>query len=110
MWYRGEPAAVQRRASAAPLAGVWRVEDVGERQLPGKVRAADLWNTRNAGRRGRLEVEGFRVGIGRSALPGESRPAHRPRQRRPLHALVRWPSAFYRLMSSLKQSCELQVH
>ena len=31
-----------------------------------------------------------RLPAGRSVLPGESRPAHEPRQRRPLHALVRW--------------------
>ena len=33
--------AAQRRASAAPLAGVWSVEDREERQLPDNVRAAD---------------------------------------------------------------------
>ena len=27
--------------SAAPLAGVWRVEDAGTRQVPGTLRAAD---------------------------------------------------------------------
>jgi hypothetical protein len=36
----------------------------------------------------RLTVGGFRVRPDRSALPGESRPAHRTRQRRQLHALV----------------------
>jgi len=35
-------------ASAAPLVSVWRVEDVGERQLPGNVRAADVWSARSA--------------------------------------------------------------
>jgi len=40
--------AAQRRASAAPLAGVCRVEDAGRRQLPGNARAADPWS---AGRR-----------------------------------------------------------
>ena len=30
-----------------------------------------------------------RLPTGRSALPGESRPAHRPRQRRQLHSVVR---------------------
>jgi len=39
----------QRRASAAPLAGVWSVEDVGQRQVPGNVRAADRWSARSAG-------------------------------------------------------------
>ena len=33
--------AAERRASAAPLAGVWSVEDREERQLPDNVRAAD---------------------------------------------------------------------
>ena len=36
------PANVQ--LSAAPLAGVWSVEDNGKRQLPGNARAADPWN------------------------------------------------------------------
>jgi len=35
--------------SAAPLAGVWSVEDNGERQLPGNARAADPWSVRNVG-------------------------------------------------------------
>jgi len=35
------------QASAAPLAGVWRVEDGGTRQLLGKVRAADRWIIRS---------------------------------------------------------------
>jgi len=34
------------QASAALLAGVWKVEDGGTRQLPGKVRAADRWSIR----------------------------------------------------------------
>ena len=38
------PPAPNEKLSAAPLAGVWSVEDVGERQLPGNARAADLWN------------------------------------------------------------------
>jgi len=41
--------AAQRRASAAPLAGVWSVEDGGRRQVPGKVRAADLWSAKYLG-------------------------------------------------------------
>jgi len=44
--------AAQRRASAAPLAGVWRVEDVGQRQVPGNARTADRWS---AGKRGAPE-------------------------------------------------------
>jgi len=36
--------------SAAPLAGVWRVEDGGERQLPGTLRAAELWSAANLSR------------------------------------------------------------
>ena len=36
--------AAERQLSAAPLAGVGSVEDVGERQLPGNARAADPWN------------------------------------------------------------------
>jgi len=35
--------------SAAPLASVWRVEDVGERQVPGNARAADPWSAGNVG-------------------------------------------------------------
>jgi len=35
--------------SAAPLAGVWRVEDGEERQLPGNARAADAWIARCVG-------------------------------------------------------------
>jgi len=33
-------------ASAAPLAGVWRVADASRRQLPGNARAADPWSAR----------------------------------------------------------------
>jgi len=47
MQVQGCSCAAQRRASAAPLAGVCRVEDVGQRQLPGNVRAADGWSARN---------------------------------------------------------------
>ena len=65
------------------------MEDGGERQVPGNVRAADRWSAKNAGRQKRLEVGEFRVGIGRSALPGRLRPAHEPRQRCQLHSLVR---------------------
>ena len=53
------------------------------------MRAADGWSTRDSGRRERVKVGGFHVGIGRSTLPGRSRPAQETRQRRPLHALVR---------------------
>jgi len=41
--------AAQRQLSAAPLAGVWRVEDAGRRQVPGTLRAADPWSGRNRG-------------------------------------------------------------
>ena len=35
--------------SAAPLAGFWKVEDAGRRQLPGNARAADPWSVRSIG-------------------------------------------------------------
>ena len=35
--------------STAPLAGVWSVADVGERQLPGTLRAADPWSAGSLG-------------------------------------------------------------
>jgi len=35
--------------SAAPLAGVWRVEDREERQVPGTLRTADPWSGRSRG-------------------------------------------------------------
>ena len=35
--------------SAAPLAGVWRVENDEERQVPGNARAADPWSVRSIG-------------------------------------------------------------
>jgi len=35
--------------SAAPLAGVCRVEDASRRQLPGNARAADPWSDRSIG-------------------------------------------------------------
>jgi len=41
--------AAERRASAAPLAGVCAVEDGSTRQVPGNVRAADPWSGRIAG-------------------------------------------------------------
>ena len=47
--------AAQRRASAAPLAGVWTVEDVGQRQVPGKVRRADRWSAKSSGSPGVTE-------------------------------------------------------
>jgi len=83
--------AAQRRASAAPLADVCRVEDGGRRQLLGNARMADRWSAKNFGCRQRLKVRSFRVETGRSALPGRSRPAHEPRQRCQLHALVGLP-------------------
>jgi len=51
-------ARAERQASAAPLAGVGRVEDVRQRQLPGNARAADRWSARNAGSWKRLKVAG----------------------------------------------------
>jgi len=53
----------ERRASAAPLAGVWRVEDGGTRQLPGNARAADHWSAGGFGRQARLKVAGCRVDV-----------------------------------------------
>jgi len=35
--------------SAAPLAGVWKVEDGGRRQLPGNARAAAPWSAKGVG-------------------------------------------------------------
>ena len=43
----GKPPNVQ--LSAAPLAGFWKVEDAGRRQLPGNARAADPWSVRSIG-------------------------------------------------------------
>jgi len=40
--------AAERRASAAPLAGVGRVEDTEKRQVPGNARAADPWSAEDA--------------------------------------------------------------
>jgi len=54
-------AAAERRASAAPLAGVCRVEDAEERQVPGNVRTADRWSAEDFGCQERLEVGGRRV-------------------------------------------------
>jgi len=50
--------AAERRASAAPLAGVGSVEDGGTRQVPGNARAADPWKAMDFGRRERLEIAG----------------------------------------------------
>ena len=41
--------AAEREPSAAPLAGVCRVEDGGERQLPGNARVADRWSAKDVG-------------------------------------------------------------
>jgi len=43
----GKPPNVQ--LSAAPLAGVWKVEDGGRRQLPGNARAAAPWSAKGVG-------------------------------------------------------------
>jgi len=53
--------AAERRASAAPLAGVWSVEDGGMRQVPGNARAADGWSAEGFSRRERLKVGGWQV-------------------------------------------------
>jgi len=85
--------AAERRASAAPLAGVWSVEDVGKRQVPGNARAADPWSAEGSGARDATEGCGLSGRpASRSVLPGRLRPAHEPRQRCPLHALVGWLS------------------
>jgi len=51
--------AAERRASAAPLAGVCRVEDSGRRQLPGNVRAAARWSAEGWGSPERSEGWGM---------------------------------------------------
>jgi len=45
-WHLARP---NGQASAAPLAGVGRVEDGEQRQLPGNARAADLWSAERVG-------------------------------------------------------------
>ena len=42
--------------SAAPLAGVWRVEDRSTRQVPGNARAADPWSAKRISCQKRLMV------------------------------------------------------
>ena len=63
---------------------------MGQRQLPGNARAADRWS---AAHLGSVEwSEGCALLDCQQAVadwPGRSRPAHRTRQRRQLHALVR---------------------
>ena len=82
--------------SAAPLAGVWRVEDRSTRQVPGNARAAALWSGRS--RRSPQLSEGWGLPDSQQARAlcrmNRAQPTT-PRQRCRLHRVVSWHQIKY---------------